>query len=49
MGVNVFSGHGLLINGLVFLSPKEALPFLEGDAILVDLRSGLGRNGASSR
>jgi arsenate reductase len=40
-----FAGHGLNINGIVFLSPKDALPFLEADAILVDLREGLERNG----
>lgn len=45
MSSNVFDGCGMLINGLVYLSPKEALPFLEADAVLVDLRSGLGRNG----
>ena len=42
---NSFSGHGLNINGIIFLSPKDALPFLEADAILVDLREGLERNG----
>jgi rhodanese-related sulfurtransferase len=42
---NCFAGHGLFINGIVFLSPKDALPFLEADAILVDLREGLERNG----
>ncbi|MCK9459378.1 MAG: rhodanese-like domain-containing protein [Proteobacteria bacterium] len=42
---NRFFGHGLLINGIVFLSPKDALPFLEAGAILVDLREGLERNG----
>ena len=42
---NRFAGHGLNIDGIVFLSPKDALPFLEADAILVDLREGLERNG----
>jgi rhodanese-related sulfurtransferase len=42
---NRFSSHGLNIDGIVFLSPKDALPFLEKDAILVDLREGLERNG----
>ncbi len=40
-----FDGHGLRIDGLVFLSPREALPFLEGEAILVDLREGREING----
>ena len=35
---NCFLGQGLQINGIVFLSPREALPFLEGEAVLVDLR-----------
>jgi 2-oxoacid:acceptor oxidoreductase delta subunit (pyruvate/2-ketoisovalerate family) len=42
---NYFEGNGLLIDGLVFLSPREALPFLEKEAVLVDLREGLERNG----
>lgn len=42
---NSFAGHGLCIEGLVYLSPREALPFLEGSAILVDLREGLEMNG----
>ena len=33
-----FAGHGLCINGMLFLSPREALPFLESEAILVDIR-----------
>jgi hypothetical protein len=40
-----FKGHGLFINGIVFLSPREALPFLMNGAVLVDLRDGLERNG----
>jgi rhodanese-related sulfurtransferase len=44
---NSFSGHGLLIDGFVYLSPTEALPFLEDEAILVDLREGEERNGRS--
>lgn len=40
-----FAGRGLRIDGLVHLSPREALPFLEDGAILVDLREGLERNG----
>ena len=40
-----FAGHGLRIGGLVYLSPREALPFLDDGAILVDLREGLERNG----
>jgi rhodanese-related sulfurtransferase len=35
---NCFLGHGLQIDGIVFLAPREALPFLEGEAVLVDLR-----------
>lgn len=42
---NHFAGHGLLIDGIVFLSPREALAFLEADAILVDLRTEETRNG----
>jgi len=41
----VFERHGLHIDGLVFLSPREAAAFLAQDAVLVDLRDGLERNG----
>lgn len=44
---NAPAGRGMLIDGLVYLSPKEALPFLEAGAILVDLREGEERNGRS--
>ncbi len=40
-----FSGHGILIDGVIFLSPKDALPFLERDAVLVDLRDEFETNG----
>ncbi len=39
-GVNAFAGHGIQIDGLVFLSPSEAMLFLNNNAILVDLRDG---------
>jgi len=42
---NRFEGHGLCIDGLVFLSPAEALHFLEEDAVLVDLRQDFEKNG----
>lgn len=42
---NCFAGHGLLIDGIVFLSAREALPFLEKDAILVDLRDDFEKSG----
>ncbi|HEY3447081.1 MAG TPA: rhodanese-like domain-containing protein [Myxococcales bacterium] len=42
---NRFSGHGLVIDGLVYLSGSDALPLLKVDAVLVDLREGLERNG----
>lgn len=40
-----FDGRGLVIDGLVFLSPREVQPFLEGNAILVDLREEMEKNG----
>ena len=40
-----FAGHALLIDGLVFLSPREALPLLEEDAVLVDLREEFEKSG----
>jgi rhodanese-related sulfurtransferase len=42
---NCLTGHGLYIDDIVFLSPREALPFLEGEAILVDLRPEHERSG----
>lgn len=42
---NCFAGHGLFINGVVFLSQQEVLPFLLNGALLVDLRDGLEHNG----
>jgi rhodanese-related sulfurtransferase len=40
-----FHGQGLLINGVVFLSPREALPLCEAGAVMVDLRLESERNG----
>ncbi len=40
-----FDGQGLVIEGLKFLTPEEALAFLEDDAILVDLRDEIWKNG----
>lgn len=40
-----FQGRGLRIGGILFLSPQEAFRCLEEDAVLVDLRQGLTRNG----
>jgi rhodanese-related sulfurtransferase len=42
---NHFSGHGLFIEGIVYLSGADALPFLRAGTVLVDLREGLERNG----
>jgi rhodanese-related sulfurtransferase len=42
---NQFAKTGLHIDGIDFLLPREAGIFLEGDAILIDLREGLEKNG----
>jgi rhodanese-related sulfurtransferase len=36
--MDAFAGRGMVIQGLRFLSPREALPLLEAGAVLVDLR-----------
>ncbi len=40
-----FGGRGLRIDGMVFLSPRDALAALGEGALLIDLRDGLARNG----
>lgn len=44
---SALQGRGLLIDGFLYLSPREALPLLGSGAVLVDLREGEERNGRS--
>ncbi len=40
-----YRGLGIVIDGITFLSPIQALPLLQQDAILVDLRNDNYKNG----
>ncbi len=40
-----FNGKGMRINGIIYLNPKDAFPFIEAGALLVDLREEVYKSG----